>query len=94
LRHAVSTGLLLKGGGHAMAAGVTISPDKLRAFRAYLEETLHVAVEATRLQGALLIDGAVVPHTPLISAKAGVQGPTYSLACAELGLRFRGDERK
>ena len=29
VRHAVSTGLLLKGGGHAMAAGVTISPDKL-----------------------------------------------------------------
>jgi single-stranded-DNA-specific exonuclease len=59
VRHAVSTGLLLKGGGHAMAAGVTISPDKLGAFRAYLEETLHTAVEAARLEDALLIDGAV-----------------------------------
>jgi single-stranded-DNA-specific exonuclease len=59
VRRAVSTGLLLKGGGHAMAAGVTISPDKLSAFRAYLEETLHAAVEAARLEDALLIDGAV-----------------------------------
>jgi single-stranded-DNA-specific exonuclease len=59
VRHAVSTGLLLKGGGHAMAAGVTISPGKLGAFRAYLEETLHAAVEAARLEDALLVDGAV-----------------------------------
>jgi single-stranded-DNA-specific exonuclease len=59
VRHAVSSGLLLKGGGHAMAAGVTITPDKLAAFRAYLEEVLHGAVEKARLEDALLIDGAV-----------------------------------
>src|SRR5436190_15039981 len=34
VRRAVTMGLLLKGGGHAMAAGVTIAPDKLAAFRA------------------------------------------------------------
>jgi single-stranded-DNA-specific exonuclease len=33
VRHAVATGLLLKGGGHAMAAGVTLAPDKLAPFR-------------------------------------------------------------
>jgi single-stranded-DNA-specific exonuclease len=59
VRHAVSTGLLVKGGGHAMAAGVTISPDKLAAFRAYLEESLHDAVENARQEDSLLIDGAV-----------------------------------
>ena len=59
VRHAVSTGLLVKGGGHAMAAGVTISPDKLGAFRAYLEESLHDAVEKARQEDSLLIDGAV-----------------------------------
>ncbi len=59
VRHAVATGLLMKGGGHAMAAGVTIAPEKLAAFRAYLEETLAEPVEAARLEDALLIDGAV-----------------------------------
>jgi single-stranded-DNA-specific exonuclease len=59
VRHAVATGLLIKGGGHAMAAGVTIAPDKLAAFRAYLEETLHEAVEKARQDDALLIDGAI-----------------------------------
>lgn len=59
VRHAVTMGLLLKGGGHAMAAGVTIAPEKLAAFRAYLEETLAESVEAARREDALLIDGAV-----------------------------------
>ncbi len=59
VRHAVTTGLLIKGGGHAMAAGVTITPDKLAAFRAYLEETLHDAVEQARHEDCLDIDGAV-----------------------------------
>jgi single-stranded-DNA-specific exonuclease len=59
VRHAVTAGLLLKGGGHAMAAGITISPDKLAPFRAYLEEALHGAVEAARREDSLLIDGAL-----------------------------------
>src|SRR4051794_12797088 len=59
VRHAVASGLLLKGGGHAMAAGITISPDKLAPFRAYLEQALHGAVEDARREDSLLIDGAV-----------------------------------
>src|SRR5438045_768125 len=59
VRQAVAAGLLLKGGGHAMAAGVTIAPDKLAAFRAYLEEALHEAVERARHEDCLEIDGAV-----------------------------------
>lgn len=59
VRQAVSAGLLLKGGGHAMAAGVTLRRDALAAFRAYLEDTLAPAVEAARREDALLIDGAV-----------------------------------
>ena len=59
VRRAVQDGLLLKGGGHAMAAGVTLKKDELGAFRAFMEETLAGAVEAARRDTALLFDGAV-----------------------------------
>jgi single-stranded-DNA-specific exonuclease len=59
VRRAVSDGVLIKGGGHAMAAGVTLRKDALAAFRAYLEEALAPAVEAARRDDALLIDGAL-----------------------------------
>ena len=59
VRRAVREGLLLKGGGHAMAAGITLRKDALGAFRAYLEDTLAPSVEAARRERALLIDGAV-----------------------------------
>jgi single-stranded-DNA-specific exonuclease len=59
VRQAVRDRLLIKGGGHAMAAGVTLKKDALAAFRAFLEETLAPSVEAARRERALLIDGAV-----------------------------------
>ncbi len=39
VRQAVADGLLVKGGGHAMAAGVTLRKERLAEFRAYLEST-------------------------------------------------------
>jgi len=59
VRRAVTEGLLLKGGGHAMAAGITIKHGALAEFRAYLESELAEAVAAARADQALLIDGAV-----------------------------------
>jgi single-stranded-DNA-specific exonuclease len=59
VRRAVQQGLLLKGGGHAMAAGVTLKKDLLGNFRAFMEETLAGSVEAARRDSALLFDGAV-----------------------------------
>ncbi len=59
VRRAVRDGLLLKGGGHAMAAGVTLKKDALAAFRAFLEDALAAPVEVARRERALLIDGAV-----------------------------------
>jgi len=73
VRRAVSLGLLVKGGGHAMAAGVTIRHDALAAFRAFLEEQLASAVDAARADDALLIDGAVTAagaNAALIAAMA------------------------
>ena len=48
VRRAVAEGLLLKGGGHAMAAGVTLRKGVLAEWRAYLESTLAPDVEAAR----------------------------------------------
>ena len=59
VRRAVAEGLLLKGGGHAMAAGVTLKKDRLGAFRAFLENELSESVDLARRESALMIDGAV-----------------------------------
>jgi single-stranded-DNA-specific exonuclease len=59
VRRAVSEGLLIKGGGHAMAAGVTLKKDRLGVFRAFLEDALGDSVVAARRESALMIDGAV-----------------------------------
>ncbi|HKN09547.1 MAG TPA: DHHA1 domain-containing protein, partial [Pseudomonadota bacterium] len=59
VRRAVREGLIIKGGGHAMAAGVTLYKNALSAFRAYLDSTLSSAVEAARRDDVLLIDGAI-----------------------------------
>jgi single-stranded-DNA-specific exonuclease len=59
VRDAVAEGLLIKGGGHAMAAGVTLRKTALAPFRAFLEERLARDVEAARQDNALLIDAAM-----------------------------------
>ena len=59
VRDAVEEGLLIKGGGHAMAAGITVARERLAAFRAFLEERLRPEVEAARRDDALRIDGAL-----------------------------------
>ena len=59
VRHAVGEGLLEKGGGHAMAAGITVKADRLGSLRAFLEETLASTVEQARRDRSLAIDGAV-----------------------------------
>jgi single-stranded-DNA-specific exonuclease len=59
VRRAVADGLLVKGGGHAMAAGVTLRKGALAPLRAFLEATLGPDVEVARRASGLLIDGAV-----------------------------------
>ncbi|RNJ50164.1 single-stranded-DNA-specific exonuclease RecJ [Methylocystis hirsuta] len=59
VRRAVDLGLAVKGGGHAMAAGVTLARGKIDDFRAFLDEALAASVEAARLDDALVLDAAV-----------------------------------
>jgi len=59
VRRAVAEGLLVKGGGHAMAAGVTLRKNALAQLRAFLEETLGADVGRARRANGLFIDGAI-----------------------------------
>ena len=59
VRLAVEQGLLIKGGGHAMAAGITIARENLGAFRSFMEEKLSEKVEAARSEDSLLVDAAL-----------------------------------
>lgn len=59
VRRAVDLGVAVKGGGHAMAAGVTLSRDRSNDFRAFLNDALEAAVEAARLDDALFLDATL-----------------------------------
>ena len=54
-------GLLLNGGGHAMAAGFTVSESRVEAFRDFLAERVHLVVGANGLVPELGLDGALMP---------------------------------
>ncbi|MGA8761135.1 MAG: single-stranded-DNA-specific exonuclease RecJ [Stellaceae bacterium] len=52
-------GLLVNGGGHAMAAGFTVASDKLAALREFLVERLGDGLDRETLVPELAIDGAL-----------------------------------
>ncbi|MET0371713.1 MAG: single-stranded-DNA-specific exonuclease RecJ [Sphingobium sp.] len=54
-------GLLVAGGGHAMAAGLTVSADKVDALADFLDERLASVVAKARDDRALLIDAVLAP---------------------------------
>ncbi|MBS7540278.1 single-stranded-DNA-specific exonuclease RecJ [Ancylobacter lacus] len=100
VRAAVEAGLLVKGGGHAMAAGLTLARDRLGALRAFLEEKLAETVEEARGVDELAIDGALAagaatPELVELVDRAGPYGagnpqpvfafPAHRIAHAEAG---------
>ena len=58
---AKDSGLLVAGGGHAMAAGLTLPPGGLEPLRAFLNERLSADVEKSRGDRALLLDALIAP---------------------------------
>ncbi|NVK36105.1 MAG: single-stranded-DNA-specific exonuclease RecJ [Rhodobacteraceae bacterium] len=83
VRKAVDLGLLVKGGGHAMAAGMTVEQSKVEELVAYFNETLGAEVEAAaakrdlRIDAALTASGATLELMNLLE-KAGPYGAGHS----------------
>jgi single-stranded-DNA-specific exonuclease len=55
-------GLLVAGGGHAMAAGLTIAPGQIDAVADFLETRLAADVARSRDDRALLLDAVLAPR--------------------------------
>ena len=58
---AKDSGLLIAGGGHAMAAGLTLAPGGLEPFRDFISERLAADVERRADGRALLLDAMLAP---------------------------------
>ncbi len=71
------TGLLVAGGGHAMAAGLTIAPDKLEALSEWLDSRLAADVSRASARQAVLLDLALAPGglTPALVETLESAGP-------------------
>jgi single-stranded-DNA-specific exonuclease len=59
VREAVAEGLLVKGGGHAMAAGITVEASRLGELRSFFEERAASAVASLLDSETQKIDGAL-----------------------------------
>ena len=54
-------GLLIAGGGHAMAAGFTVATDRIGAFKSFLDEHIARQLDHRIPAVGLAIDGALTP---------------------------------
>src|SRR5262252_2243255 len=77
VRQAVVDDVLLKGGGHTMAAGITLRREKLAEFRAHMESALAHQVAQARHVNELYLDGANIARgvTPELVATLDRAGP-------------------
>lgn len=63
VRAALAEGILLRGGGHAMAAGITIARGRLGDLRAFLERRMGETVAADQSVRSLKLDGALTARS-------------------------------
>jgi single-stranded-DNA-specific exonuclease len=73
----VAAGVAVKGGGHAMAAGLTVPRERLAELRAHLEAALLAPVEEARRDDGLEIDAALAAAaaTPAMLQAVDAAGP-------------------
>ncbi len=74
---AKDSGLLVAGGGHAMAAGLTIEAARIDAFAEFLDDRLSADVARASESRALLIDAVIAPGgvTPALADALEEAGP-------------------
>ncbi len=72
VRAAAEAGILVKGGGHAMAAGISVVRERLTDLKCFLQENLAAPVAAARSGEALLIDAALTAAGANLSLMAGL----------------------
>lgn len=89
VRAAVEAGLALKGGGHAMAAGITLAAGQADGFHAFLARRLATEVAAAREGESLLIDAALSAGgaNPRLLAEIEKAGP-FGAGCPEPAFVF------
>ena len=72
VREAVEQRVLMKGGGHAMAAGLTIIADKIPELRAFFETRLGADASRLRAEQSLVIDAAIMAGGATLSLLAEI----------------------
>ncbi len=73
VRRAVETGVAAKGGGHAMAAGVTIARKRLREFRGFMNSELETQLAARPRDDILSIDASLTARGAKFELLRGVE---------------------
>ncbi len=94
-------GVLLRFGGHAMAAGCTLDEDNLATFEEALQQVAHEWLDAATLQRRLETDGPLPPEyrrpelADTLAREVWGQGfapPTFSEELEVLGQRLVGEK--
>lgn len=90
-----AAGLLIKGGGHAMAGGFTVQPGQLEAFRVFMKEHIarqrdgNPAISDSVIDGVLSVRGAQFDFIQMIQDRfgpfgAGHEEPVFVLPAVRL----------
>ena len=98
--------LLVRHGGHAMAAGVTIHPDKLEAFRERMNAVARRTLKPEQLQPSLRLDGELTMSQLTVQClqeldrleQTGMGNPRVQFCCRNVGheralLRMGSDKQ-